>query len=96
MSACDVCNAKAGSLVRLQIGDVVSRELFQCPNCKSTICNGCVRTDRELDLEEAKQSRAKKPLRIFAGLMGGGGYDVAPQVRCPICNKALDMDASRI
>lgn len=96
MSTCDVCNAKAGSLVRLPIGDVVPRELYQCPNCKSIICNGCVRTDHELDVEEAKAARAKKPMRIFAGLMGGGGYDVAPSLRCPICSRSLDLEANRI
>lgn len=95
MSKCEVCGAKEGVPVRLPAGDTVPRRLFQCPECKTIICNGCMRHEAEHGGKGQTSERSRNPIRLLAGLKFGGQASTAVvQARCSICNAAMDLEAN--
>jgi len=94
MSKCEVCGAKEGAPVRLPAGDTVARRLYKCPECKTIICNGCMRYEAEHGGKGHTSERSRNPIRLLAGLKFGGQGTVVAQARCSICNAALDLEAN--
>jgi hypothetical protein len=88
MTKCEVCGAIAGAPVRLPAGDYVTRQLYQCPTCKTIICNACMR-----------EEHIHKPrgffTRILSALKDEAEMYIA-QAHCSICNASLDLSETAV
>lgn len=91
MSKCEICGGKEGGPVKLPAGDLVPRQLLKCPQCKTILCNSCVRAATE------EVSQKKRAFNLFKTLaeMWRGGAPVIVQYQCSICNSILDFEANR-